>query len=141
MSLHQSSVAERAVDARGTDGDDISVEHHEGQPPVAFQGMPSVEVEDGFLLPVFEPPVARNLAVVLVDLAVAMIPVVKLAGSQPEPAQQLSGGQLGALGPVVQVVDDLVAGVVGNPGSVQSSPSSFFSLTCSSMSSTMTSFF
>ena len=42
---------------------------------------------------------------------------------------------------MVDVVDDLVAGVVGNPASVQSSPSSFFNCTWSSISSAMTSFF
>ena len=47
---------------------------------------------------------------------------------------------LGALGPVADEVDDGVAGVVGNPGSGQSSPSSFFSWICSSMSSATTSF-
>ena len=42
---------------------------------------------------------------------------------------QSSGGQFGAFGPVLDVVDDLVAGVVGNPGPFQGSPSSFLSFT------------
>jgi hypothetical protein len=88
-----------------------------------------VVVENGLLLPVFEPPVAGNLTIVLVDLAVAVFPVVELAGAQTNPPQQSAGGKLGALGPVVDVVDDLVAGVVGNPSAIQGSPSSFFSLT------------
>src|SRR5260370_9243848 len=103
--------------------------------------MTIVVVEDGLLLPVFEPPVPRDLAVVLVDLSVAVLPVMELAGAQSQPAQQSSGGQLGMLGPVVHVVDDLVAGVVGNPRSVQGSPSAFFGFTWSSISSPMTSFF
>ena len=49
-------------------------------------------------------------------------------------------GDLGALGPVADEVDDGVAGVVGNPGPGQSSPSSFFSLICSSINSATTSF-
>ena len=82
-----------------------------------------------------------TLAVVLVDLAVAVLPVVELALAQAQPAQEPLGGQLGALGPAVHVIDHLVAGVVGNPTSVQSSPLAFFDRTFSSISSAMTSFF
>jgi hypothetical protein len=40
------------IDARGADGDDVGIEHHEGEPPGALQGMAPVELEDGRLLPV-----------------------------------------------------------------------------------------
>ena len=90
MCLHQSGVAEHAVDAGGADGDDVGVEHHEGEPPVAFQGMPGVEVEDGRLLPVLEPPIAGDQRVVLVGQAVAVAPVVELAGGDPEPGDEPS---------------------------------------------------
>ena len=46
----QSGIVEHAVDAGRADRDNISIEHHEGKPTVAFQGMPGVEVEDGFFL-------------------------------------------------------------------------------------------
>src|SRR5262245_33952561 len=45
----------------------------------------------------------------------------------------------GPLGPAVDVVDDGVAGVVGDPDSVQSPPSPFFGRTCSSINSETTS--
>src|SRR4051794_17486556 len=102
--------------------------------------MAGVEVEDRRLLPRFEPPVAGDQRVVLVGQTVTRPPVVVLAGSDPEPADESSHGDLGVLGPVPDEVDDGVAGIVGNPGPGQSSPSSFFSLRCSSISSATTSF-
>src|SRR6476661_5485466 len=140
MRLQQSSVPEHAVDARRADGDDVGVEHHEGEPAVAFQRMAGVEVEDGRLLPRLEPPVAGDQCVVLVGQAVARPPAVELAGGDAEPADESPDGDLGALRPIPDEVDDRVAGVVGNPELGQSSPSSFFSLICSSINSATTSF-
>ena len=127
MTPHQSSVAEHAVDAGGADGDDVGVEHHEGEPPVAFQRMPGVEVEDRLLLPVLQPPIAGGQRVVLVGQAVAGAPVVELAGGDTQPGDESAGGDFGTLGPAGDVVDDGVTDVVGNPGLGQSSPRSFFS--------------
>ena len=100
-----------------------------------------MEIDNGSFLPIFEPPIAWDLAVVLVDFAVTVLPVVELTCAQAEPTQELTGWKLRAVGPMLDVVDDLITHVVGNPGSVQSSPSSFFSCTCSCISSAMTSFF
>src|SRR6185437_117429 len=138
--LDRAGLAQGAVDARGAGGDDVGIEHHEGEPPVALQGVGPVELEDGRLLPRFEPPVARDQGVVFVGRSVARPPVVELAGGDAEPADEASHGDLGAFGPVPDEVDDGVAGVVGNPDPVQSSPSSFFSLICSSINSATTSF-
>ena len=84
---------------------------------VTVERMRSVVIEDRLLLPFFKPPVARDLAVVLVGLAVATFPIMELARAEPQPAQQTFGGQFRALRPVVEVVDDFVARVVGNPAS------------------------
>src|SRR5262249_53407520 len=140
MCLHQSGVAEDAVDARGADGDHVGVEHHEGEPAITLERMAGAELEDGRLLPGPEPPVTGHGGVVLVGGAVARLPVVELAGSDAEPADEPPQGDLGAVGPVADEVDDRVAGVVGDPGPGQSSPSSFFSLICSSINSATTSF-
>ena len=120
----QSGIAEHAVDAGGADRDNISVEHHEGKPTVAFQGMPGVEVEDGFFLPVLQPPIAGDQRVVLVGQAVAS-PVVELARGDSQPCDEPLDRNLGAAGPLANVIDDRVANVVGDPGAGQSSPSSF----------------
>jgi hypothetical protein len=89
--------------------------------------MPSVKVEDGFLLPVLKPPVAGNQRIVLVGQAVPGAPVVELARGDSQPGDEPLDGDLRAFGPVGDVIDDGVADVVGNPGAGQSSPSSFFS--------------
>src|SRR5262249_52080064 len=128
------------VDAGRAAGRDVGIEHHEGQPPVALQGVLLMEVEDGLLLLGLQPVVARDPGVVLVGLAVARLPVVPLAGADAQPDEEAGDGDAGALRPAVDEIDDGVAGVVGNPGASQGSPSSFFSWTCSSISSARTSF-
>lgn len=77
-----------------------------------------VVVEDGLLFPVLKPPIARNLAVVLVGLAIAPFPIVKLARAESQPAQQAFGGQFCANRPVADVIDDFVASVVRNPAAL-----------------------
>ena len=99
-----------------------------------------MKLDDRLLFPVFEPPVAGNPAVVLVDFAVALPPVVELAQTDSDPLDDLLGRDFRPVRPIANVVDDLITSVVGNPGSGQSSPSTFFSLTCSSSSSATTSF-
>jgi hypothetical protein len=140
MPLHQPGVAEHSVHARGTSRHYIGIEHHEGETPVTFKRIFVVELDDGLLFPVYEPPVAGNPAIMLVDLAIALPPVIELALAQADPLNELLGRDLRPIRPIANVVDDLVTGVVGNPGSRQSSPSTFFSLTCSSNSSATTSF-
>src|SRR6185312_6491826 len=125
--------------AGGAAGDDVLVEHHEGQAAVALQREQGVEVEDGLSLLDFEPVVARDPSVVLIGLAVAVLPRVPLAGGQAEPQQEAGDGDAGLVGPAVDEIDDAVAGVVGNPEAVQGPPSAFFSSTCSSISSDRTS--
>src|SRR6185437_10547837 len=140
-SIEAPRVPEHAVGTGGTDGDDIIVEHHERQPPIAFQRMAVLVVQDDLFLPALQPRVAGDLSIVLVDLPVPLLPSMELAGPERQPAEEPAGRQLGPHGPVVDVIDDLVAGVMGNPASFQSSPLAFFARTFSSMSSAMTSFF
>ena len=83
--------------------------------------------KDGLLLVGGEPMVSWNPSVVFVDLAVALFPVIELAGLDSEPSHDLLGRNAAAILPMTNIVDHRIAGVVGNPHSVQSSPSSFFS--------------
>src|SRR5687767_745960 len=85
--------------------------------------------------------VAGQQAVALADLTVALGPVVILAHTQSDPLHKALGGQLGAVAPAAYVIDDFIASVVGHPLGFQSTPSTFFKLTFSSISSAMTSFF
>ena len=108
-----------------TDRHDVVVEHHEGQAAITIEWMGIVVVEDGLLFPVLEPSIAWNLAVVLVGLAVACFPIVKLARAEPQSAQQAFGGQFRANYPVAHVIDDFVANVVRNPAALSSPPLAF----------------
>src|SRR5262249_22773230 len=90
-------------------------------------------------LGVGQPVVARDPGVVLVGLAVAVLPRVPLGGGNAKPQEEGHDGDAGLVGPALHEIDDLVAGVVGNPDAFQGSPSSFFSWTCSSISSERTS--
>ena len=141
VTVQPAGASEHAIHACRADGHHVVVEHHERQSAVALQGMAVVVVEDRQLFPILQPPVARNLPVVLVELAVAAPPLVELAGAQTHPAQKAFGRQPRTIGPMLDVIDDLVPGIVGNPSSVQSSPLAFFARTFSSISSAMTSFF
>ena len=103
------------------------------------------KLQNGGPLPCFEPMIAGDLAVVFIDLAIPVFPGVELAGGTAnidwgQPGEDGLGGCFGAIGPVTDVFHHLVACVMGNPTSVQSSPSSFFDLTFSSSSSAITSF-
>jgi hypothetical protein len=62
--------------------------------------------------------IPRDPGVVLVGLAIALLPGVPLGSAQAEPEQETSDRNAGFAGPAVDEIDDLIAGVVGNPASV-----------------------
>ncbi len=109
---------EDAIDAGRAAGDDIGVEHHEGEAAIAFEGMLAGEGADAFFLVVGEPVVARHPGVVLVDLAEAVLPVVELAGADADPGEEATDGDVRLVAPVADEIDDGVAGVVGNPAAL-----------------------
>jgi hypothetical protein len=94
--------------------------------------------DDPLFLVVGEPVIAWHPGVVLVDFAEAAFPVVELAGADAEPGQEATDGDIRLVAPGPDEVDELIAGVVGNPAAFQISPSSFFKRVCSSMSSART---
>jgi hypothetical protein len=55
---------------------------------------------------------------VLVDFAVAFLPVVELAGAQLDPAEEAAVGDLGLVAPAADEVNEIVADLMGNPASV-----------------------
>src|SRR4029077_18379519 len=67
------------------------VQHHESQPPVALQRILQVERNDRLLLPLLQPKVPENPAVMLIDLAVPLAPAVELAGRDVEPPDEPPG--------------------------------------------------
>ena len=98
-----------------------------------------MEPDDGLFLPILQPEIAGNPAVVLVHLAVAFPPVVILARGDVEPHNEPPGADLGLLRPAPDEIHDLIPRVVRDPDPGQSSPSVFFKATCSAISSARTS--
>jgi hypothetical protein len=118
VTVEQASPLEDTVNAGGTAGDDVPVEHHEGQAAVALVREAGMEVDNGLFLLVFEPVVAWDPGIVLVGLAVAVLPGVPLGSGQAQPQEETGDGDAGLVVPALDKIDDLVAGIVGNPESV-----------------------
>jgi hypothetical protein len=118
VAVEQARLFEDAVNARRAAGSDVVVEHHEGQPAVAFEGEEGVEVNDGFLFLGFKPVVAGDPGVVFVGLAVAVFPGVPLGGGDTDPEEEAGDGNTGLAGPAVDEVHEGVTGIVGNPASL-----------------------
>ena len=60
LRVKQPRALEQAVGARGTHRHDVAIQHHEGKPAMALQREPTVEVDDGILLPLLEPVITGN---------------------------------------------------------------------------------
>src|SRR5262249_28798520 len=99
------------------------------------QGIAFVEGEDRGLLPILQPEVAGDALVVPVGCPQPPSPAVELAPGYSQPLEQPPCEQARAFRPVVDELDERIPEGLGNPASVQSSPRSFFSLICSSISS------
>jgi hypothetical protein len=123
----QAGRLEHAVGRRGADGDQIAVEHHEGEAAVAFQRVRQGEVDDALALLGLDPVIARDERVVLVGLAVAADPAPVLAAGERDAVEEPAGGQFGQLGVVVHEVEDLIAAIVRDPLALQLTPLTFFS--------------
>jgi hypothetical protein len=80
---------------------------------VTFQGMFVMEVNDRLFLPLLEPPVTRNLAIVRVDLPIAFLPLVVLAGAEFCPSQQELAWNIRSFRPILHVVDDRISNIAG----------------------------
>ncbi|MGC2273063.1 MAG: hypothetical protein WA539_13870, partial [Candidatus Sulfotelmatobacter sp.] len=65
---------QHSPNTRRTDGHNVTVEHHERQPPIAFQRVLQMEPDDCFFLPRLQPEIAGNPTVVFVDAPVSLSP-------------------------------------------------------------------
>ncbi len=119
-----------APDAGGAAGDDVGIEHHEGEPAIAFEGIGDGEVDDAAFFVACEPVIAWDPGVVLVDFAVAFLPVVELGSAQADPAEEAADGNFGLVGPGVDEIDEAVAGVMRHPAALVRGPQDFFLTAC-----------
>jgi hypothetical protein len=77
-----------------------------------------VKRKNRLALPGFQPVVARNLAVVSVGFAVARFSRVILAAGKSQLSQELLDRQIRPVRPIFEIVNNFVAGIVGNPASL-----------------------
>jgi hypothetical protein len=97
-----------AIDARRADGYHVVVEYHEGQAAIPLR-MTVVEIDNSLFFPVLEPLVVGDFAVVLVDFAVTVLPVVELARAQTKPSPKPTPWKLRVVGLMLDVVDTRVS--------------------------------
>ena len=131
---------EHSIDGSRADGDNIRIHHHIGQPAVSIERVFIMEADDGLAFPAFQPMVARDTGIMLELFTIRSAPLIECGFIKSDPFQDGIGRQLGAILPILHIVDDGISNFVGNPFAVQSSPLAFFNLTCSSSSSATTSF-
>ncbi len=125
--IQYSGFTEHTINARRTDRSDIGIEHHERQAAITLKGILGMEIKNCFSLRFLQPVVARDRAIMFVDFSATLFPIEILAAADTQPSDDLLGWDLGTLVSVVHIIDDLVAAIMGNPASVQSSPSTLFS--------------
>ncbi len=118
MSIKDACRFQHPINARCANRNDVPIKHLVRESSVAIERMLPVEVEDRSLLPLFEPVIARDPAVVLVHLSVTLLPTVKGAFWHADPTENALSGNLRSILPMTHIIDDAIAYVVGNPNSV-----------------------
>ena len=89
--------------------------HHECQPSISLQRVLQMEFNDRLSLPIFQPKIAGDQGVVFVSLAVALLPVVVLAGGKFQPSEKARHRDTGSLGPTLDEVDHGITNIMGDP--------------------------
>src|SRR5215471_5820354 len=93
----QSSAAQHPPNTGRAHRHHIGIQHHESQSSISLQRMLAMELDNRSFLPIFQPEVPRNPAIVLVYSPIALPPVVKLAGPNPQPWEEPANADLSLL--------------------------------------------
>ena len=93
----QLRLGENAPGRGRADGNDILVEHHEGQAPIPFKGVVQVKLDDRLPLPVIKPEITRYRGIMLVGFPVPVNPGVELALADRQPGNEAIESYLGFL--------------------------------------------
>ena len=134
------SATQNTVGGSRADSHHIFVSHHISQTPIAFIPMLFLVFDNGFFLPIFQPEIARYMAVVPVGLAKPAFPIIVFAPGQPDSSEHLCQRHTRTSLKFLQTRNNAVSRLRGDPTSGQISPNSFFrSFRFSSVSQAMTS--
>jgi hypothetical protein len=113
--IQKPGLRKNAPGAGGAYGNDILIEHHEREPPVAFQRVIVIKSDDGLPFPVLQPEIAGDGGIMLVGFAVPVDPSVKLALAYRQPADELLDRDTGLPVPCPGKVNNGVSRIMGNP--------------------------
>ena len=131
---------EDAIDAGRAAGDDVGIEHHEGQPAIAFERVWRAKMQ----MRSFSSSVSQwsrgTQALCSLTLPKRCFQSWNLLVPMPIQGRKRPTGMSVLSLQARTKSTTVVAGVVGNPAAGQISPRLFFSWVCSSMSSARTSF-
>lgn len=98
-------LAQSTINTRWTCCEDVRIEHHEGQSTIPLKGIFSMELQERISLGFIWPMIPWDGSIVLVDVAVAVLPVEKLIADSPEPRNYLRGWDLGLMFSMIVVID------------------------------------
>src|SRR5260370_20503891 len=76
--LKESGGFEYPIGAGGRDGHHVTIQHHEGQPAVAFHRELMMEANNSHLFPRLQPMIARHQSLMFLGFAVTITPKVIL---------------------------------------------------------------
>jgi len=113
--LEQFRLSKDAPSGGRADGDDVLVEHHEGQTAIPFEGILEVKPDDLLPLPIFQPKISRDGSIVLIGFSIPLDPSVKLALGNRYPGNEVMQSYFSFLRPLSGKINDGVASVMGNP--------------------------
>ena len=77
--LQQPCLAKNSPGAAGADGNDVLIEQHECQPPIALKRIVHSKIDDRVPFPRFKPEIPRDQPIMFVGFAVSLDPCIKLA--------------------------------------------------------------
>lgn len=79
-SLQQASLFENPVHTARRNGNNVIIEHHEGEAAIPLIRIGSMVFDNAPSFPLLKPKITRDQTIMLVDLAVALLPATILAG-------------------------------------------------------------
>jgi len=112
--LKQSRLRKNTPGAGGTDGDNVLIQHHEGQSPVSFEWIFQSGLDDGIPLPGFEPEITRDRSVMFVCFTVALDPCVKFTLGNRQPEDEALKRDFRFTAPQPGVINHGITSVMGN---------------------------
>jgi hypothetical protein len=83
-------LGEHAVDSRRAGCDDVLIHHQVRQTTITFPEVFSVKSNNRLPFPRFQPVITRHEGVMFVHLAIPLPPVIKLAQTDTDPADDLT---------------------------------------------------